>query len=233
MSSFSLKIVAAVTMVIDHIGLFFFPQFYGMRIVGRLSFPIFSWLIATGALHTKNIWHYTTRLFGLAVVSQIPYYFAYQKLGQPFKLNVVFSLALSILVIALLKRLNNFSYKVLVIFLGLVMAHFLKFDFGVGGVLSTLTFWLFYKRPTLLIISQILIFGLPMFFYSLMFYPRTFWQIMVDYTYFAPFALFALPFIFLFNGREGPKLKYAFYAFYPLQYITIYFVQLITGNIIE
>ena len=50
MSSFLLKIIAAVTMLIDHAGLMLFPQATWMRAVGRLAFPLFAFCIAEGFL---------------------------------------------------------------------------------------------------------------------------------------------------------------------------------------
>jgi hypothetical protein len=49
MNAYQIKWIAILTMVIDHLGLFFFPQVIWLRIVGRLSFPLFAWLIANGA----------------------------------------------------------------------------------------------------------------------------------------------------------------------------------------
>ena len=49
-----LKIIALITMLIDHIGLVFFPGIEIFRIIGRISFPIFAFMIAEGCEHTEN-----------------------------------------------------------------------------------------------------------------------------------------------------------------------------------
>ena len=41
-----LKIIALITMAIDHIGMYLFPQILFLRIIGRLSMPIFAYMIA-------------------------------------------------------------------------------------------------------------------------------------------------------------------------------------------
>src|SRR5207244_4281126 len=95
-----IKILAIICMIIDHVGLFFFPEYTLFRIVGRIAFPLFAWLIANGAHFTRNIRAYLTRLFALAVISQLPFTLANQQIGAPLLyLNVVFTLSLGLLAI--------------------------------------------------------------------------------------------------------------------------------------
>ena len=49
-----LKILAAIFMVIDHVGLMFFPSMIIFRCIGRLSMPIFAFMISEGARYTRN-----------------------------------------------------------------------------------------------------------------------------------------------------------------------------------
>ena len=78
MTVFHLKIIAILTMTIDHVGFFFFPDIEVLRIIGRLSFPLFAWLIANGAYHTKNMHAYLVRLFIFALISQVPFSLAFR-----------------------------------------------------------------------------------------------------------------------------------------------------------
>ena len=55
MSSFVLKIIALVTMLCDHAGYLIFDRFSFMNYIGRLSFPIFAYLITEGFIHTSNL----------------------------------------------------------------------------------------------------------------------------------------------------------------------------------
>lgn len=121
MSVFALKLVALITMVIDHIGLVFseavaVPLFSGqivylMRATGRVAFPLYAFLLVEGFRHTRDWRRYALRLLGLGVLSQIPYAFttnAWIKFSEMPQwrrvtdLNILFTLALGVLMLAFL-----------------------------------------------------------------------------------------------------------------------------------
>ena len=68
-----LKLLACITMLIDHIGALFFPQFQWMRIIGRLSFPLYCFLLSEGIHYTRNPMKYGLRLLLVAVLTELPY----------------------------------------------------------------------------------------------------------------------------------------------------------------
>lgn len=83
-----IKVIAYITMLIDHIGLCFFPQCLWLRAIGRVSMPIFSYGIAVGYHHTRQkgtLRQYLMRMAALTLVSQIPYSIM---LRTPWKINV-------------------------------------------------------------------------------------------------------------------------------------------------
>ena len=65
-----IKIVAMVTMLIDHLGAMVFPEYRVMRIIGRIAFPIYAYCIAVGCVYTRNIAKYMQRLVILALIAQ-------------------------------------------------------------------------------------------------------------------------------------------------------------------
>ncbi len=75
-----LKIIAMVTMTLDHLGLMFFPQKVIFRILGRLSMPLYAYMIAEGCRHTRSRKNYFFRLFGLGALCQIVYFAAMDSL---------------------------------------------------------------------------------------------------------------------------------------------------------
>lgn len=54
LNSNQLKLLALLTMTVDHIGVHLFPQYPILRIIGRLAFPIYAYCIAEGCVHTKT-----------------------------------------------------------------------------------------------------------------------------------------------------------------------------------
>ena len=73
LSGNALKIIAAVAMLIDHVGLLFFPFDMTFRIIGRISFPLFAFLLAEGCKYTRNKTKHFLLLLGLTVTCQLVY----------------------------------------------------------------------------------------------------------------------------------------------------------------
>ncbi len=82
MSVFVMKLIAVVSMLIDHFGIFLFPRvisidtYYIMRGIGRIAFPVYCFLIVNGLQKTHDVRRYLTRLVAFAVLSQIPFVMA-------------------------------------------------------------------------------------------------------------------------------------------------------------
>ena len=78
MTSFVLKIIAMITMIIDHSGDVFNPLLHEKSLifnaVGRIAFPLFAFMVVEGYTHTSNIKKYLLRLFIFALISEIPFY---------------------------------------------------------------------------------------------------------------------------------------------------------------
>lgn len=92
MSSFWIKIIATITMLIDHIGFVLFPENILLRIIGRVSMPLFAFQIAVGFEKTKSREKYILRMLIFALVSQIPFSLMYDTQGITAPLNMRFYL---------------------------------------------------------------------------------------------------------------------------------------------
>ena len=55
LSASTLKIIACILMVVDHLGAILLPQYMILRVIGRLSYPIFAYFIAEGCRYTRNV----------------------------------------------------------------------------------------------------------------------------------------------------------------------------------
>ena len=71
MTTFILKIIALASMIIDHMGSVF-PQYFGLefRVIGRVAFPIFVYLLAEGFKHTRSPYKFLVRLGIFAMISE-------------------------------------------------------------------------------------------------------------------------------------------------------------------
>ncbi|WOD41988.1 TraX family protein [Nodosilinea sp. E11] len=191
MSSYHIKLLAAITMLIDHIGVVFFPDVDWLRMVGRISFPLFVWLLVQGEAHTRDIGRYGLRLAVLGLVSQP----IYQLTFRATELNILFELLVGLVCLRLVR---HFPQLQLAIWLGGAgLSELLPMGYGSYGIaLVALTA---YFRPQAL-------WWLAWVGFHLL------WAWLAG-----PFQLLAIavPLIFLLaNGDRGPKARW-FYAFYP------------------
>ena len=84
-----------ISMTIDHVGMILFPEVIAFRIIGRIAFPIFAYMIAEGCRYTKNRKKYLLTLLGLGVICQIVSYVAEGSLYQCVLIS--FSLAVGLI----------------------------------------------------------------------------------------------------------------------------------------
>ena len=80
MSVFVIKLLALVTMVIDHTAFYLYSSsligsglYIAMRTVGRIAFPLYAFLLVNGFERTSDRRKYLSRLVLFAAVSQLPY----------------------------------------------------------------------------------------------------------------------------------------------------------------
>lgn len=223
MSAFSIKIIALLTMVLDHTGIFLFPNVFWLRSIGRLSFPLFAWLISNGAKHTKNFNAYMRRLFIFGLVSQIPFLLANRTVQPDFSdLNIMFTLLTGLLAIKVWISAMGKAKKYFFIFLLVAVSHITKMDYGPAGVLSILFFYLFSESSWKMLLSQTVAFTLV---FPLQVSLRE-GQINF-FNLFQSLALFSLIFIGQYNFKPGPKVKYLFYIFYPAHFIVFYVLRML------
>ena len=90
-----LKIIALVSMIIDHVGVAFFPDVRELRVLGRIAMPLYAWCLVVGSEYTHNALRYALRLFVLGVISQPLYIMV---LGNSWsELNILFLFCIGVL----------------------------------------------------------------------------------------------------------------------------------------
>lgn len=234
MTSFVLKIIAMITMFCDHFGYAFVGHFSYFNYIGRIAFPIFAFQISEGFTHTKNLKKYFIRLLVFAIIAQIPFHLFLQKFipNSSTGLNIFFTLLLGLLAITVYdyfskienKELNyklfGIPFKNIVgIMFTLIIAYIgdmLHVDYGFWGIFVIFTFYLFKNNKLAMIISYITLciirYGMNIILYG--FY--------IEYIYLAIATIFPIVFIGLYKGKQGYKIKYLLYLFYPLHLLILY-----------
>ena len=201
LTSFDLKMIAIIAMVIDHIGHIFldYPLAIPFRVIGRLTAPIMAFLIAEGYSHTKNVSKYMLRMFIFALISQIPYMLVIND-----NLNVLFTYLIAIGILELFYKVED-KFISFAFIASLLMISTLT-DWGMTGVLFVLIFHIFRKDK----LKQVLYFSI----FSIIKYAHLcVTSSMINAINFA--VLLSVIFILLYNNKRGRKMKYFFYAFYP------------------
>lgn len=93
-NSNTIKILGALFMLIDHIGMMLLPNLIIFRIIGRIAMPIYAYMIAEGCKYTKNKWMYLAQLFSLGALCQIVFYISSHSLNLGILITYSFSVCL-------------------------------------------------------------------------------------------------------------------------------------------
>ena len=229
----TLKIIAMILMLLDHLWGTIIPGNQWMTLIGRMAFPIFAFLIVEGFFHTSDLKKYMKRLFIFGLISEIPFNLIYTgSIIFPFHQNVMFTLLLGLLIINEIDKLKNTKeikkkiIPILKIFLFLLISIIGFVDYGVTGVLTIVVFYLFrgFKLAWIgQLISLILL-------YIVFFEGQSVIFNIFNYEYFLPLqsiGVLSLIFIWLYNGEKGKNnklIKYLFYSFYPVHMLVIYLI---------
>ena len=217
-----LKIIAMISMLIDHVGLVFFPNNPVFRYIGRLSFPIFAFMIAEGCRYTKNRKKHLATILSMAITYQLVYLIflkdLYQGILVTFSLSIIsiYSIEGFIRNKKLPYRLAMIASLLFVIIWGVVFPILFKnegfaVDYDVWGIVLPILIYFMPDKKRKLIALAILLISMSLLSNSIQWY-----------------SLFALPLLLLYNGKRGKaNLKYLFYIFYPLHLVIIYAVAIL------
>ncbi|HSE29411.1 MAG TPA: TraX family protein [Candidatus Saccharimonadales bacterium] len=203
--AFTLKVIAVVTMLVDHIGFLIFPDQLWLREIGRLALPLFAFLLAQGLLKTSSVKNYLLRLMVFALISQIPYSLASYLTGNNIaNLNIFFLLALGLGALYLTQRYKNILVKIIIILLAGAFATLTNIDYGAYGIWMIASCFVILFKP---ILGGFLFVGTSMF--NALMVPLQVGLIQL-------YSIIALPLMYCYNGKQGIKIsKWWFYWFYP------------------
>lgn len=241
MSIFWIKIIAAVSMLIDHAGMILFPDALWMRIVGRLALPLYALCIAEGFRYTRNRLFYFLRILSLGAICQIAYLFVsdglYLGILITFSISIILLFFLDALLCACRKQKDPISLCVQKIFkvqpsvavsivlcavcltaalaAAVALTRFVQVDYGISGILFPVLVYLGGSTRLGKFLGASAGTALLACNLENSFTPRI-------------WSLLALVPLALYNGKPGKyKLKYFFYVFYPAHLLILYAIDLI------
>ncbi|MDD2375865.1 MAG: TraX family protein [Clostridia bacterium] len=232
LNSNQLKIIAIITMIIDHIGYYFSfiltdYMYITFRIIGRISMPIFVFLIIQGYFHTKNFKKYIFRIFTLAVVTQglllLVGYINYKLVPQYVininnELNILFSLGLILIIINIVDHFNKNIIVNTIYILTIITIYFIvPIDYGVISLTMAICFYLIQKFKKDITINKFII-VMSIIFISLL----------VGDLY--NYMILSIPFILLYNNKLGIKYKnskFLEFSIFPIQHVILYILGMV------
>ncbi len=237
-SSMSLHIMAMVFMLCDHLWGTIVPGNDWLTCIGRISFPIFAFMIVEGYFHTGNLKKYVGRLLLFAVLSEIPFNLTMgSRWFYPIHQNVLWSFLISLGLIhwnekvkATRKIWKQVFVGCVTVLLGYIIGLVTMADFYHAGILTVLVFYFFRQKKWWSYICQLLglwYINMEMlggFSYELHLGGETYFIVRQG------FALLALIPIWLYRGKQGyhnKLLQYAYYAFYPLHLLILGVIKIL------
>ena len=202
-----LKLIAFVSMVIDHIGYIIFPDILILRYIGRLAFPIYAFLIGEGCIYSKNKKKYLLKTTITLFIFQIIFFLIH----NTFYISVLYGFTCAILSAIIWewaqKDLNNRRpiaiIPIILLFFSILI---INSDYTFFAMILPLIVF-FVKNKTL----QKLLFGIMLILMSFC------------YGKYQILCIFSMIPILLYNGKKGKEIffKNSFYVFYPLHYLII------------
>lgn len=219
----SLKRIACITMLIDHIGAIFLPG-YSLRIIGRLAFPIYCFLLAEGVHYTRNPNRYALRLAISMVLTEPIFDLAFSGRWTWAHQSVMVTLLLGFLGLQTMKKCRNLPLRILAVVPFALLAQWLRTDYGGAGVCLIALFGISRDLPHRLFIQLA---GMVLIFSRMPSLKIPFGGIYLSIQLFAVFAIIPIA---LYSGRKatGSKLsQLGFYLFYPVHLLVLYLIRIL------
>lgn len=231
----TLKLIACVSMVIDHVGAYILTDVEILRVLGRLAFPIFAFFIAEGCRYTRRPLRRFLMILGLGLVCEAVYYIVSGTLEG----GILITFSMSIVLIHALRSckkslaagawggglLWGLAFLLLVVAVWCFNVYILRVNYGFWGVMLPVFAVLpkeregetpNLRRPFDRVGRRVACFAAGLLLLCLM----------RGITDIQTYSLIALPLLALYNGRPGARgLKYGFYVFYPGHLVVIYAVD--------
>ena len=242
MSSFVIKLIAMFAMLCDHASDAIIGHFNFLNLIGRISFPLFTFQLVIGFKNTSNVKKYLTRMFVFAIISQLPFQILIKNYSGEFLLNIFFTLILGLISLMIVNKcfckngVINTIIKIALVVGICSLASLSKCDYGAIGILEILLIYYTYpcdwkkKTNNINVIKLILLISGEVVL-SAINYIDVLKLHLIGY-YIGIIIATTIPiFIMLaYNGQKGKEPKYLFYSFYPIHLIILDIIHFFLSN---
>lgn len=223
LSQEGLKLIACVAMLLDHIGAVFLPGI-GLRIVGRIAFPIYCFLLAEGVHYTMNPKGYGLRLGMGVILSEVPFdLLLFGRLTIQYQ-SVMLTLLLGFFMAMCMKWVREVQLRVLLAVPFALMAEWLGTDYGGMGVILIGMFVLTREIPHRCWVQTV---SMVVICYLMDSYRISVAEISIPIEM---FALLSMISISLYSGRKVSNsrvIQWGFYLFYPVHLMVLWLITLV------
>jgi len=228
----TLKMIAIITMTIDHIAWTLFPGFQtgalplSMHLIGRLTAPIFMFFIVEGYYHTRNIKKYISRMFLFALISHVPFAIYVGNSIIPFKdglfeqTSIIWGFLMGLIALFVWKSTGlKLWLKGLIICVCVILA--LPANWSVPTVFAILFMGINYGNFK----KQMIWLTISIFIYSVVY-------IFVFDTVYGVLQMgivLAIPVLACYKGKRGTwkAMKWIFYVYYPLHLLILGLIRIL------
>lgn len=248
LSGNALKLIACVTMLLDHIGVFLFPDVIWLRLVGRVAMPLFAFTLAEGCFYTRSKLRHTLLIAGLGLVTSA----VASIVTGTVEGDILITFTLSCLIIWALDALKSaclapiegtgiwgrrpariaVSAVALLAALGgavaLICFSGIHIEYGLAGVLLPVLVHLFDFRKAGEKGERLSVLYNPASVFALFALGLVVLSLVQGWAQW--FSLFAMLPLLFYSGEKGKlNLKYLFYIFYPAHLAVLGGIALLMG----
>lgn len=225
----ALKLIACITMLIDHFGHAIVPGlpvpymvdlYYACRTIGRIAFPIYCFLLAEGMRHTRNPGKYIGRLAIGILLAELPYDILFEGGISWESQSVMVTLTLGAVMLWCMEKTEKTWLKLLIAVPFAMVAELAKSDYGGWGIAMIAVFALLDRLP-------VQIMGLLLVNFLMDSVPVPFFGVAIPIQLFAALAMVPIA---LYSGKKLTRsraVQWSFYLFYPVHLLILWMVLLI------
>lgn len=211
----TLKLIAAGAMVCSHVYRGFLSPSWAwvfLDVIGRISFPIFCFMLVEGFCHTRSRGKYLARLWIMAVLSEVPFdMLFFNCLITLRKQNVMFTMLIGVLTLQGMEWAGKKDRRLCMVPLavGMAVAWLFKTDYSFWGVWVIGCFYMLRGMRQ----ENVRLQACNMAFSACL------------YGWIQAWSLLSVPFCASYNGEKGQNLKYFFYIFYPAHLLILFLIR--------